>query len=130
MIEQMVYEITSNRSLEEVVANIESQTAAHQFRVPAVHDVQQTLAEKGLHRKPLRIIEVCNATFAHEALSRDVNVAMFMPCKFTVYENDRGQTTVSLARPQMISELMPGSGLEDLATEVEGTLKKIMAASI
>jgi uncharacterized protein (DUF302 family) len=130
MMEKLTYEITSDKPFEEVVANIESQTAAHQFRVLAVHDVQQTLAEKGLHRKPLKIIEVCNATFAHEALSRDVSVAMFMPCKFTVYENDRDETVVSLARPRMISELMPGAGLKDLATEVEETLKKVMAASI
>lgn len=130
MMDKLAYTMTSDKPFDEVVANIERQTTENQFRVLAVHDVKQTLAEKGLERKPLKIIEVCNATFAHEALGREVNVAMFMPCKFTVYESDSGQTVVTLARPQMIAELMPQAGLGDLAADVETTLKKVVADSI
>lgn len=130
MMDKLAYTVHSDKPFDEVVANIESQTAENQFRVLAVHDVKQTLAEKGLERKPLKIIEVCNARFAHEALGREVNVAMFMPCKFTVYEEDNGKTAVTLARPQMIAELMPQAGLDDLAADVETTLKKVMESSI
>ena len=129
MIEQLAYTLTSDKPFADVVANIENQTAEHKFRVLAVHDVQKTLEEKGLSRGPLKIIEVCNAVFAHEALSKNVNVALFMPCKYSVYEQD-GKTFVTLGRPMMISQMMPNAGLEDLAGRAEATLKSIMEKSV
>jgi uncharacterized protein (DUF302 family) len=94
-----------------------------------IHDVQATLAEKGLQRGPLKIIEVCNSGFAHAALQKDMNVALFMPCKFTVYI-EGAQTVVTLGRPTAISQMMPGAGLEKLAEDVEITLKKIMHKAV
>ncbi len=119
----------TSKSFDEVVENLETKSPENQFRVLAVHNVQETLSEKGFERGPLKIIEICNAGFAHEALKQSMDVAMFMPCKFTVYTKD-GKTIVTLARPELISEMLPGSGLEDLAKDVESKLKKIMDDSI
>ena len=119
----------SKKSFDQVVSNIEANVPKHQFRVLAVHDVQQTLAEKGLKREPLKIIEVCNAKFAHEALQKDAEVALFMPCRFAVYV-EGGRTVVKLGRPTMISDMMPRAGLEQLAAGVEETLKRIMEESV
>lgn len=129
MMDKLAYQMKSDKSFDTVVSNLEKQTVEHKFRVLHVHDVQATLAEKGLQREPLKIIEVCNAGFAHEALGKNVNVALFMPCKFSVY-TEGDQTVVTLARPSMIADMMPGAGLEDLADNVEETLKKVMAASV
>jgi len=129
MIEKLAYRLESSKPFAEVAAALEKQTAEHKFRVLAVHDVQETLAENGFERGPLKIIEVCNASFAHQATQRDINVALFMPCKFTVHtEGDK--TIVTLARPTLFSELLPDAGLDDLAAEVETTLKKVMAAAV
>ncbi|MBU0983051.1 MAG: DUF302 domain-containing protein [candidate division Zixibacteria bacterium] len=126
---EMAHILTSDKDFATVVANLEKQTAEHKFRVLAVHDVQKTLAEKGLERGPLKIIELCNAVFAHEALKKDVNVSLFMPCRYAVYtEGDR--TVVKLARPSMIAEMLPQAGLVDLAGGVEKTLIDIMEASV
>lgn len=123
------YTLESDKPFDAVAAAIEAATAAHQFRVLAVHDVQATLAEKGLERGPLKIIEVCNAGFAHQALTKEPAVALFMPCRFVVYtENDR--TIVKLARPSMIAQMMPDSGLTELAAGVEETLRKVMAEAV
>jgi len=97
--------------------------------VLAVHDVQKTLAEKGFERGPLKIIEVCNAGFAYKALQKTIDVSLFMPCKFSVY-TEGNKTVVALARPTMITEMLPEAGLEELAGQVEETLKKVMAAAI
>ena len=126
---ELDYTLESDKPFADVVVGIEEATAANQFRVLAVHDVQATLAEKGLERGPLKIIEVCNAKFAHQALKLDSLVALFMPCRFAVYtENDR--TIVKLARPSMIAQMIPDAGLEQLAGEVEETLKKVMAEAV
>ena len=129
MLEHFVYRVESGKSFDEVVENIEKQTAEHKFRVLAVHNVKETLSEKGFEIKPLKIIEVCNAGFAHQALAKDIHVSLFMPCKFVVYtENDK--TVVMLGRPTMISQMMPEAGLNELADGVEDTLKDVIAASI
>ncbi|UCC43619.1 MAG: DUF302 domain-containing protein [Candidatus Zixiibacteriota bacterium] len=126
---EFVYELKSEKSFGEVVSNIETGAPQNGFRVLAVHDVQKTLAEKGLERGPLKIIEVCNGVFAHQALNLDADVSMFMPCRYSVYE-DSGKTVVKLNRPSMIAEMLPEAGLESLAAEVEKTLRKIMQESV
>ena len=126
---KLVYTLTTEKTFEDVVEMIEELVSEHKFRVLAKHDVQATLAEKGLERGPLNIIEVCNASFAHEALQKDELVSLFMPCRITVYVKD-DRTVVNLARPSMIAEMMPGAGLEKLAGEVEMTLKKIVEDAV
>ena len=126
---EFAYTLESKKPFEKVVAEIEENTPKHQFRVLAVHDVQATLAEKGLQRGPLKIIEICNAKFAHQALQKDSEVALFMPCRYAVY-TEGGKTIVKLGRPSIIADIMPKAGLESLATDVETTLKQIMQESV
>lgn len=126
---EFAYTLESTKPFDQVTAAIEENTAKHQFRVLAVHDVQATLAEKGLQRGPLKIIEVCNARFAHQALQKEAEVALFMPCRFAVY-SEGDKTVVKLGRPRMIAEMMPDAGLEELATDVEVTLKRVMQESV
>ena len=127
--EQIALKMESKLPFETVAQNLQDKAAENSFRVLALHDVQATLAEKGFERGPLKIIEVYNSKFAHQALKMDMDVALFMPCRFTVYEKE-GKTMVTLARPTMISEMLPGSGLESMAAEVEEQLTTIMKASL
>jgi uncharacterized protein (DUF302 family) len=129
MMQNLAFRLESDKPFDTVVANIEKETANNKFRVLHIHDVQATLAEKGFKRDPLKIIEVCNAGFAHEALKKELNVALFMPCKFVVH-TEAGKTVVTLGRPMMISEMMPQAGLDELAADVEATLKRVMEASV
>ena len=126
---EFAYTVETNRPFAEVAAAIEDNTAKNKFRVLAVHDVQETLAEKGIERNPLKIIEVCNAKFAHEALGKNPEVALFMPCRIAVYGEEH-KTIVKLAKPPMIALMMPEAGLNDLANGVEATLKKVVEDSI
>jgi uncharacterized protein (DUF302 family) len=129
MKEGFSYTLESKKPFDEVVANLERNVPRHQFRVLAVHDVKATLAEKGINRAPLKIIEICNARFASEALSKQAEVALFMPCKYAVF-GEPDKTVVKLARPSMISEMMPESGLVELAGSVEATMIEIMKESV
>ncbi len=112
------YTVESKRPFDTVVAEIERLTAERMFRVLHIHDVQATLAEKGFTREPLKIIEICNSKFAHEALGKDMQVSLFLPCKINVY-TEGGKTMIKAMRPALIKEILPGSGLERLADDVE-----------
>lgn len=129
MMEKLSYRMESDKAFDTVVANLEKETAGSSFKVLYVHDVHKTLKEKGFESPPLKIIEVCNAGFAHEALRKQIDVALFMPCKFVV-RSEGTKTVVTLARPKMISDMMPQAGLDELAADVEATLKRVMQASV
>jgi len=119
------YSIESAKSIDDISALLEKLTPEHNFRILAIHNVTETLAEKGFEIKPLKIYEVCNAGFAYNALSKNINVAMFMPCKI-VLRQEKDKTVITLVRPSMISQMLPDSGLEDLAGEVEKQLKELI----
>jgi len=121
----MAYVVRSKKSFEEVSERLEKAVPDNNFRVMAVHNVKDTLAEKGFDIDSLKIYEVCNAGFAYKAIQSDVNVAMFMPCKIVV-RPDGGGSTMTLVRPSMIAEMLPEAGLNDLAEEVEKQLKGIL----
>ena len=126
---ELGYTKITDKPFDEVVDALETKTAENMFRVLHTHNVQGTLAEKGFKRPAYKIIEVCNAGFAHKALDLSLDVGMFMPCKFIVADLE-GKTQVTLVKPSMISQLMPGVGLDELAASVEETLTKIMEESI
>ena len=119
------YRIESKKPFDKVCADLEKATADNQFRMLAVHDVKATLADKGFEREPLKIFEMCNAGFAHQALQKEIQVAMFMPCRITVHP-EGSKTVMTLARPTVISQMLPDAGLDDLAGEVEKKLIKVM----
>ncbi len=124
-VDSIAFTMQTEKSFEEVCSALEETSPQNNFRVLAIHDVQETLKEKGFDREPIRIIEVCNAGFAHKALNQDAHVSLFMPCKFVVAENN-GKVSVTLGRPSMINMVLPESGLGDLAQEVEDKLIGIM----
>lgn len=121
----MSYEVESNRPFDKVVADIEKLTAEKMFRVLHIHDVKTTLEEKGFQREPLKIIEICNAKFAHEALGKSMGVSLFMPCKINVY-TEEGKTKIMAMRPASIAEFMPEAGLNELAEGVDKIVTEIV----
>jgi len=122
---ELDYTKTTGNKFDDVVAGIEKSTSAKGFRVLYIHDVQATLSEKGFKREPLKIVEICNAKFAHEALSINESVSLFMPCKINVYTKG-GKTVISAARPKIISEFFSDPRLKKLADEVDGVVRSIV----
>jgi len=119
------YTVTTEKDFPAAVEAVQEKCREKGFRILHVHDVQATLAEKGFTREPLNIIEICNARYAHQALAADVLVGLLMPCKINVYTLD-GQTYISAILPGILSQMLPGAGLEELAREVEGIVRSIV----
>ena len=122
------YTVETNKSFEEAVNAVEQNTAAKGFRVLHTHDVAATLAEKGFHREPLKIVEICNAKYAYEVLQKDVTVALMLPCPITVYAQG-SKTRITTMLPSVIGEFFPGKGIENVAAQVEKAVVEIVEAS-
>ena len=97
----------------------------HGFRVQFVHDVAETLAEKGFEREPVTIVEMCNAKYASEVLARDIKIGLMLPCPVMVYEQD-GHVWISAMRPTLIGAFFPEAQLEQIAAEVEAKIVAIV----
>lgn len=125
----LVYQVITDKPFAEAVEGIETQTSAHSFRVLHTHDVQATLAEKGFVRESLKIIEVCNAEYAHEVLQQEILFSLIMPCRITVY-TEGGQTKISTLRPTALLQMFQKAELQEFAEKVEGALIEIIDSSI
>jgi uncharacterized protein (DUF302 family) len=119
--DKLAYRAISEKSFDEISDLLEKTSMEKGFRVLATHNVKETLADKGFEIDSLKIYEVCNAGFAYEALQKDINVSLFMPCKIVI-RPDGDKTVLTLMRPTMISEMLPGSGVEELAADIEKKL--------
>ncbi len=117
--------MTTDKPFDEAVAALEQKAAENGFRVLHTHDVAATLAEKGFPREPLKIIEICNARYASQVLNKDVKISLMLPCPISVYVQE-GKTYISALLPTSIAEFFPQAGIEDLASEVERIVLKII----
>ena len=78
------YKVTTTKSFDEAVRAVELETQEAGFRVLYIHDVAETLKEKGLEIEPLKIIEICNAKSAYAVLQADIKISLFLPSKINV----------------------------------------------
>jgi uncharacterized protein (DUF302 family) len=118
------YTVPTAKSMDDAVRAVEENAAAYGFRVLHVHDIAAIFAEKGVVREPLKIVEVCNATYAYEALEIDVNAALLLPCPIAVYQQE-GQTHISTMKPSAVAGFFPGA-LEFIADQVEAAVLAIV----
>ena len=119
------YTVTTEKDFDSVVLAVQEETAKAGFRVLYVHDVKQTLGEKGFTINSMKIIEFCNAPSAYAVLQADMKIGLFLPCKINVYTKD-GQTTISGMRPIVLSHFFPEAQLGTLPEEIDKLIKTII----
>lgn len=122
---ELMYEITADKSLSRAVEDLGAALQRHQFGVLWDLDINAKLEEKGLRPEPpFRILEVCSAPRAKEALATNQAVGYFLPCKVLVYQDSQsGKTTIGYARPAALMGLLQDARLDSLAAEVDGLLR-------
>ena len=119
------YTTTTTKTFGEAVLSVQDEIAKAGMRVLYVHDVQETLGEKGFQREPLKIVEFCNAKFANEFLNIDIKIGLCLPCKINVYTKD-GQTVISGMRPVVLSQFFPEADLGERPNEVDRIIQTII----
>ncbi|MBI2631236.1 DUF302 domain-containing protein [Candidatus Nomurabacteria bacterium] len=119
------YTITTEKTFDEAVQGAQDEIAKAGMRVLYVHDVRQTLSEKGFQREPFKIIEFCNAKFANEFLNKDIKLGLCLPCKINVYTKD-GQTFISGMRPIILPLFFPRADLGERPKEIDQIIQNIV----
>jgi uncharacterized protein (DUF302 family) len=117
--------VTTEKSFDEAVAEVERKAGEKGFRVLHVHDVAATLAEKGFPRESLKIVEICNARFASLVLAKDIRISLMLPCPISVYV-EGGRTHISTMLPTGIAKYFPDAGIEHIVAEIEKLVLEIV----
>ena len=116
--EKFDYTVETTKSVDEAVTAIETKAQEKGFRVLHLHDVQATLAAKGFHIEPMKIVEVCNAGYASQVLAKDKKISLMLPCPISVFL-EAGKTYISALKPRAIADFYPNANVESIAAEVE-----------
>lgn len=125
---ELAYTISTEKSLNQVEQAVKDAVAAKGFRVLHIHDVQATFAEKGVHREPYKIIEVCNVKYANQALTADPHIGLLMPCKINIWV-EQGRTRIALLKPSLLATFFPQAALDAMAQEIEEVLRAVVDAA-
>lgn len=122
----MLFELDSRKTLEEIDRGLREAAARHKFGVITVHDLKQTMKNKGVdYAGECMIYEVCNPHNAKQALEANPAISTALPCRISVYR--AGDVfKVSTMLPSRMMQLFETPGLEAVAAEVEQAVKGIM----
>jgi len=106
---QFLTENQSKFSFDKTVELLVADAEKRQWKVPAVHDLQQSLAKSGKTVKPVKVIEICKPEYSGKMLelNHERIISVMMPCRISVYEKDDGKTYIALINSGMIADGMP-----------------------
>ena len=126
----MRYVVTSNKSVDQAVADLEMAVRENGFGVLHQYDLKQTLAGKGVELpQECRILDVCNPKQAARVLAADMGMNVALPCRISVYE-DGGQTRIGMVKPTaMLASLSDSQELKCVAADVELALVRMIDAA-
>ena len=106
----MINENESNYSFDETVERIQAVAIEAGWKVPAIHEINNSVASGGFDVAPVTVIELCKVNLAGQILSEDDSriVSSMMPCRVAVYEDEEGRVIVSRMNTGLVSKLFGG----------------------
>lgn len=90
--------------------------------------MEQLTNQSCFRRGPLKIIEICQAQYAHETLQQEALFSLVMPCRISVYTEGE-KTVINTLRPTALLEMFDKPELQAIAEQVEKILIEIIDSS-
>ena len=115
------------RPMPEVVQRVREALAAEGFGVLTEIDVQATLKKKlDVDGSPYLILGACNPSLAHQALSAEPSIGVFLPCNVDIFVGDDGATYVEAVRPDILFQLVQNPAVAPIAEDVNRRLGRVL----
>jgi uncharacterized protein (DUF302 family) len=122
----MLFEIQSEKTIDQVCRDLEKAVVNHSFGVMTVHNLKETMQKKGVHfDRECRIFEVCNPQQAKRVLEGNMQISTALPCRISVYA-EAGKVKLATLMPTALISHYNVPELQSVASEVEETLIQIM----
>lgn len=111
-------------SFEDAIARMEAALKAEGFGVLCQIDIQAKLREKlGVDFPRYVILGACNPPIAHQALEREINLGLLLPCNAVVYEKDGSVWAGAVDAKAMLS-VVGNAEMDAMADEVNQKLRR------
>jgi uncharacterized protein (DUF302 family) len=95
--EDMFLESESPFDFEETLQRITKAVEVKGWKMPALHNLQQTLRNFGKEVLPVSVFEICHPKHSGRILEKDNerSVSSLMPCRISVFMRSDGKTYIS-----------------------------------
>ena len=95
---QIVIEKQSKFNFDKTVEILVNDAEKRGWKIPAVHDLQLTLAKSGKTVRPVKVIEICKPMYSGQMLelNHERIMSVMMPCRISVFEKEDGLTYIGL----------------------------------
>jgi uncharacterized protein (DUF302 family) len=109
MNDKLVIEQTSKFPFSETIDLLVTEATKREWNVPAIHDLQQSLAKSGKTVDPVKVIEICKPEYSGKMLELNDEriISVMMPCRISVYEKSDGNTYIALINAGPLAKNLP-----------------------
>ncbi len=128
----MLIENESKFNFDETVVELEKSVSENSWKIPAIHDLKETMHKFGYDVRKVKVFEICQPAHAYKILSQSEErvVSSLMPCRIAVYEKHDGKTYLSRMNTSIMGKMMHGVVPEVMnaaSEESEVIIKKIIS---
>ena len=123
---------TVNLPYDRAVERTREELAKEGFGVLTEIDVKATLKKKlNEDFRPYIILGACNPPLAHQALSSELDIGVFLPCNVIVYQaEESGKSVVAAIDPEVSLARVGNKTLRPLAEDVKARLRRVLDAVV
>ena len=116
--------------IDEADARVRELLQTEGFGVLTEIDVSATLKKKiDVDFRPYRILGACNPSLAHEALSRETDIGLLLPCNLVVYQGSNPEeSVVGVLDPEVQLSVTGRDDISPMAKEVRSRMERVLAA--
>jgi uncharacterized protein (DUF302 family) len=132
-IENMILEDVSRYDFATTVDKIADAITDFGWKMPATHDLQNTIRNFGKDILPVKILEMCHPRHSGRLLELDNEriASTFMPCRISVYEKSDGRVYISRLNAGIMAKSFGGiieEVMTDSAAEMEQMITPLIAS--
>jgi uncharacterized protein (DUF302 family) len=126
--------LLENRSIHDFSTTIEklaSLVTDSGWKIPAVHDLQNTIRNFGKDILPIKVLEICHPKHSGRLLELDNEriVSTFMPCRISVYEKSDGKVYISRLNGTLLSKSFGGL-IEEVMSQANREMEEMISPLI
>lgn len=100
----------SSSGMDKTIERLKNAISAANMRLIRTESFDQAFSEKGKENKHHITVDSCDFNFLNQALAVDPRVGLFLPCRFTLTEQD-GKVRVMVINPKRLSAIFNNSEL-------------------
>jgi uncharacterized protein (DUF302 family) len=127
----MVYRKTSLKTLTELDQALREAAARHKFGVLGVHDLKQTMNNKGVEfDAEVRVYEVCNPNHAKAVLLEAMEVSTALPCRVSIYSAGDMFAVATILPTELMKAFGSSPVMAATAAEVEQAMKAMIDETV